>query len=766
MIKISAKLLLFIIPAVLLFSKIALAESIDGIEIKGNLKVESSAIKSILKSKKGKQLSRNSVADDIKAIFELGYFSDVRVYKTNSGSGVKLLFEVVEKPSIVEIKFEGLEEVKKEDLDEKLSTKLYTILDESTISADLRLIEKSYAEKGFFLAKATYEAKNINKNETAVTFRVQENGKILVGDVHILGNEYFSDPQLTEMMATRPTTRSTVLGSSSLFQEAFVKRDVEFLSYYYQDFGFAEVKVGKAYTEIGVDRQYVDVTFSVEEGTQYWLGDITFSGDLLYSDAELREALNLESGDLFKISKFRRDVDALVDLYGDLGYAYVDVNPKTKFDRKSQKVHVDFQFTKGPKVYFGLMQVVGNSKTRDNVIRRELEIADGDLYSRIGLRDSKSGIERLGFFESVQVIKERDPSDENKLNLKIKVKEKPTGQLQAAIGYTPSGATDASWFGQGRYEEKNQSGKGWNVNFTGKTDGGDNYNLDLGFGDPRLNDSLWSIGANLGYEQRKITSFGIDILEERKSAGARIGRNLFEKVRGSFGLTLRNVNQTTTEYLSDKFKLVGDTISASFTLSRKVVDNYIDPTDGTSVGVTHKFITGDYSYMETEASGQYYIPLSYTETYKTHFKFNLQLGKLSPFEDSPLPIIERYKLGGANDLRAYSPNSITPKFPLWKTPFEFDSLSAFPKGGDRRLLFQGEYFMPLIPQAGIKALLFFDAGRVYDNEEEFEISGLTKDVGFGIRWVTPIAPFRFEWAFPVDEDGKLGKHNLIFNIGY
>ena len=414
------------------------------------------------------------------------------------------------------------------------------------------------------------------------------------------------------------------------------------------------------------------------------------------------------------------------------------------------------------------MQVTGNTKTRDNVIRRELEIGDGDLYSRIGLRESKQGIERLGFFESVQVVKERDKFDQNKINLKINVKEKPTGQLQAALGYTPSGDTAAAFFGQGRYEEKNQSGKGWNVSATGKTDGKKNYNLNLAFGDPRVNDSLWSFGFNVGYEHKTLISYGIDVSEERKSAGIRVGRNLFEMVRGSIGLTYSDIVQTTDEYLDDIYTLDGNTFTTAFNLTRRVVDNYIDPTEGTGLLLRHAFITGDYEYMESTAAGKYYVPIYYTDTYKTHFKFNLELGQLLPFKGSAVPISERYKLGGANSIRGYPANTITPTFALWRTPFDLDSSSAFPKGGDRKFLFQAEYYMPLIPQAGIKGLLFFDIGKVYDNQDQFDLvlKDMKKDIGFGIRWVTPVAPFRFEWAFPIDEDGNLGDHELIFNIGY
>lgn len=754
---------------VMLSDLCAYAQKISTIIVRGTMKVETRAIKTILASKEGSEFDRDKVAEDIKAIYNLGFFSDVRVYMSENA----LIFDLVEKPSIVDIQFQGLSEISKDDFEDKLSTKLYTILNDSQITDDIRMIEKTYAEKGFYLAKVTYETVELNKNETVVVFTVEENGKVLVGDVFIHGNKYFSDSDLAENMVTRATTRSSVIGSSSLYQDAFVARDAEFLAFYYKDFGFAEVKVGTPIVELGVDRNYVEVSFQLEEGLQYWMGEVSFSGDLLYSKEELSESLELKNGDLFKFSKFRSDIDRLIDMYGDLGYAYVDVNPKTTFDKKNQRVNVNFVFTKGPKVYFGLMNVVGNTKTRDNVVRREMEIGDGDLYSRIGLRESKRGIEQLGFFESVQILQERDENDENKLNLNIKVKEKPTGQLQAAIGFNP-GSENSSWFGQGTYKEENQSGKGWKTSITGKTDGDDNNSLDLSFRDPRVNDSYWSLGLGLGYSTSFDNSLGIDTVRTSKSANVTVGRKIIELIRGSVGVYFQNTTQDAgDQYLRDRFRLEGDLIGLRLALSRKDLDNFLDPTDGSSVVASHRifggFMGGDYEYMESDLTTTYYYPIFFSDTYKTNFKFNLSLSKLYSLNDKPIPFVRRYRLGGVNDLRGYNTNSITPKFAYLSTPFE-DILGArsrvIQKGGDRQFLFQTEYFMPLIPQAGIKTVFFVDTGRVYDNGEDFELSDFSTNVGFGIRWITPIAPFRFEWAFPVDENGDLGSSRFIFNLGY
>ena len=184
--------------------------------------------------------------------------------------------------------------------------------------------------------------------------------------------------------------------------------------------------------------------------------------------------MNLKDGELFRFTFFRKDIEILIDRYGDKGYAFTDVNPKHRFDREKKLVHLDYEITKGEKVYFGEFKFVGNTKTRDNVIRRELAVADGELYSGTRLSLSKRNIERLGFFEEVQTIKKRDEKNPNMLNYKFKVKEKPTGQLQAALGFSPSSSntTENRVFGQGRYSEENQSGKGWQTSFTGSWNSG------------------------------------------------------------------------------------------------------------------------------------------------------------------------------------------------------------------------------------------------------------------------------------------------------
>jgi outer membrane protein insertion porin family len=378
-------------------------------------------------------------------------------------------------------------------------------------------------------------------------------------------------------------------------------------------------------------------------------------------------------------------------------------------------------------------------------------------------------MERLGFFEEVQAIRSRDEEDPGLLNYKLKVKEKPTGQLQAALGFQPGQSNkENQWFGQGRYNEENQSGYGWQTNLTGKWNGGRNYEFSTGFTNPRVDDSQWSLGVAASFKNtvRDLTS-DIEVQEQRIAGSVTLGRSIIELIRGSISYQLTKITTSSDYFIVDRLREDGLKSTVTFALSRNSTNNYIDPTEGSNVRLAHGFtggvLGGDFEYMESIAEASLYIPIDFTETYRAYFHLRGVLGYLQPVGDEPLPLIERYRLGGYNDMRGYKPNDIGPYFNIIQNPQGANS--EFNKGGDKQMYYQLEYFVPLIPEAGIKALVFGDMGRVFDDTESMQFKDMYYDYGFGFRWITPFAPFRFEWAYPY-EDGKTGDMRFIFYLGY
>ncbi len=747
-------------------------EKLTKITFEGNYRVEDDALKQVLSSKVNFLLDRNTVQKDIRELYNLNFFSEIDAFLEPDNGGVHLIFQLKEKPSITEIKFIGFDEFEESDLRDDLLTKLYTIANEASVKTDVRNIEKKYRQKGFYLIRVSSEIKE-HDTGVSVIFSVQEASKLNVGDFKIIGNNYFSELDLLDKIFSRPFTNSTAIGSNSLFQEDILKRDAEFLAFYYRDHGFADVRVAQPIVFLDSDKRFARITFTIEEGTQYRVNSIRVTGDVgkdFYTEEFLISKMKLKKNELFKHTSFTRDVETIVDKYGDLGYASVDVNPKTKFNKESGLLDLIYEIKKGEKVYFGQVNITGNTKTRDNVIRREIEISDAKLYSGTKLSESKRKIERLGFFEEVQLIKQRRSDKPELVDVQIKVKEKSTGQLQAQLGYNPGGQTRQSFFGQGRYDEKNQFGQGWTTTLGLKWAASNDYKFDLSFSDPKVNDSDWSLAFNISYAAQKTRyALLVEVPETRFNTDITLGRRLFELVRGSVSIKHSNINQEESFSFFNNGKVDGIQNSMIFSLTRNDLNNYLDPSDGLSMSISHKLtmkiLAGDYQFMETLFNLNYYIPFDFTSSFRTYVKNHISFGFLSTLGDEPLPQLERYRLGGFNDLRGYAFSAISPIEKRGNSPMS--EFFNYQSGGDRKFLYQFEYFIPLIPEAGIKTVLFADAGQVFNEGEDFTFKDLHYDVGFGFRWITPIAPFRFEWAYPYDKDkGDFGSPVFIFTLGY
>ncbi|BBH54408.1 outer membrane protein assembly factor BamA [Fluviispira sanaruensis] len=758
----------------------ALHGVVSKITIIGNKTVTNEAILNLMSIKQGTNLTANSVAKDIKSIFSSSYFQDV---KFDLGLNGELIISVIEKPTVHDILYEGFDIVSSSSLKDKIVTKKYTIVDEKKLSQDLRSIEQAYIEKGYYLAKASYTLESTQSGSVNIVFKIKENRPIEVRKVNLLGNDYFSDSELQSFMVTKPFSWNSILTSSGLFRDEYVAADQQNITYYYRDNGYAESTVIAPISRLTRNKKDINVSFFIEEGERFNIGSIKILGDLIENEEEIKNKLLLKEKEIYRISKFNYDMKNLKVIYGDQGYAFTYIYPTFNIDRAKKLYNINYTITKGEKAYIRKITIEGNVKTRDNVIRRAIKINEGQLFNATKIEKSKSLIEKLGYFETVQLVQEPDQAH-NAVDIKVLVKEKSTGSLSASLGASPdtNGSSGLSFFGQLQYQERNLIGKAYGVGAnvqispSPRGNGSVNYTLSLNFGNPSIYDGPWSFGTNLTTslnEQSVTTSSSIEqvyITQTTNSFGFSIGREILENLRFNLGYNISETNTDPSVPLTQKFYASGRTEKISQTLTYDITDNYVSPTSGLFLSGTNAFgfelFGGQYKFGTMSGLGALYIPLDFSENYRTNFRIAFQPKYVyQTSKSNSVPYWERLTLGNSYYMKGYSGpgEALTTTAAVAISPITGQT-TTFTIGGNRSFYGVIEYFVPIIPQAGLRLVTFGEAGTVLDDYDTFSFDKIKYDIGFGFRWTTPIAPFRFEWAFPI-EQGNIGKAHFIFSIG-
>lgn len=753
---------------------------VKDIRVFGNRAVHEDAVKGLINLKIGKQLASEAVRADVLAIYKSGYFKDVRFETVPMNDGVALLIKLVEKPSIHDVRFSGFREVTESNLKEKLQTKRYTIVDERKVSQDLRMIEQSYVEKGYYLARANYSLEPLPSGEVDLVFSIIENNPVGLGRVYLLGNTFLSDAELKSGMFTREKRWGSWLSSpSGTFKDEFVLRDKEYLSWIYRDTGYAEANVTAPQSRLDLSRQKVEVSYYIEEGERFNIGKVRIRGDLLYREQYIKDKLALKEGNLYRISQIQSDLKFLTDLYGDQGYAFVDVVPRVTTNRNDRLIDIEWILTKGEKVYFRNIVIEGNSKTRDNVVRRNMKFAEGDRFHATNLEKSRMAIERLGYFQEVQILREPDAKSRS-MDIRIRLKEKMTGSLNAALFASPGEDSSINFGAQLNYSDANLLGKGWNAGLglklttPGNPDQG-GYEVSANVGEPSIWDGPWSLNLSTLYSYDVTRPYPDEPTQKKKRvrAGVSVGREvLVEDLRLSFGYSYERRQVENAPPLSRYFVQSGDTERFTQTLSFDRTDNYLMPTSGYSASITHtlgiKMLGGEHYFGKIDGSASYYIPIMIGDDLKTNFRLTVEPGFAYSRNGIEVPPWERYSLGDMWRMKAYSSQStrITPRTQVLNISEtgQYVPRDEF-SGGNRSYYGAIEYFFPIIQEANLRFVTFWESGAVLNDDETLSADSFKHDLGFGFRWQTPIAPFRFEWAWPY-EKGKLGDFEFVFSIGF
>lgn len=730
---------------------------IQSVHVEGYKRIEKEAVLAKILSQSGGRLSLDRVSRDIKEIYEMGFFNDVEVRAVSvPGNQVELVYEVRERPVISEIEFDGNEKIGTGDLQEVIKVKQWSILDIDKINEDVDRIQKHYEEKGFYLAKVRHDIQSIKDDEVKLVFKINDYDKVRIKKVTFLNNKHFSDAQLKQvLMDTQEGGFFSFMSGAGSFKEAAFRQDLLKLTFWYLDHGFVKFRYENPQVTISEDKQWLYISIYVEEGQKYNMGKIDFEGDLLYSKEELRESITLNEGDVFRISKRNQDIQNLTEKYQDLGYAFVNVIPQMQIHDDTKTVDITYKFEKGELTYFGEINITGNTKTHDKVIRRELKIAEGELYHGTRLRISRERVERLGYFKPGEVLfntitrKDKD----NVLDVEIQVKERSTGTITLGAGY----GSVQKFFLQTQVSEINLFGKGQTLSFQAQYSADrKNRSFNLGFTDPYAFDTRWSMGFDLFY-----TTFRIPDRYTTRKLGfdIRLGHPIGEDIFGFITYKHENLKVQDKEDPEDDTSLEEGLLS-SIVLSavRDKRNNRFETTSGSyqKVSLEYAGIGGDKFFAKWILNARYYKPVLGDLVFRTSWQY----GQIAQTTRKGIPASEKFYLGGANNMRGFKFAELGPS--------ELNSSGLRRASGGRVelfALFELEY--PLIKEAGLKWVTFFDVGNAF---QKFPGSGsenftLRRDIGFGFRWFSPIGPLRFEWGFPFARREGEDESTFHFFIG-
>jgi outer membrane protein insertion porin family len=733
------------------------------IDVQGLKRIEKDAVLAKLITKVGETVSPERVRSDIQALYGMGYFDDIEVRADSVEGGARLIYSLRERPVISKIAFEGNERLSTSDLKDVIKVKEWSILDVSKVKEDIALIQKHYEDKGFFLAKVNYVIRTPNPekpDEVELTYKISDYEKVQIKKITFLNNKRFTDEQLKGVFQeTREGSFLSFLTSSGNFKEASFKQDLQRLTYYYLDHGYMKFKYENPVVTVSDDKRWLFISIYVDEGEQYSIGTKDFSGDLLFSKEELAKDNQLNPGDVFSISKRNADIQTLTEKYQDLGYAFVNVIPKLVFHDEEKLVDLDYSFEKGNLVYFGEINVVGNSKTHDKVIRRELKIHEGELYSGSRLRQSRENVERLGFFAPGEVIF-NTVSPKGKpdvLNVDITVKERSTGTVTLGAGY----GSVQKFFLTSTISEINLFGRGQSLSLSGQYAADRlNKSLNLGFTDPYAFDTKWSLGFDVFAVNQVIPSryttrkLGFDL---------RAGYPVADYVYGY--ITYKNEGLQ-IEDLANDAALTPDLVdpdtgvlsSVVWSMVRDKRNNRFETTGGDyqSLSLETAGLGGDKKFVKVEANNRFYHKI----VGDLVFRNSTDVGHIEALGGRTLPPSEKFYLGGPNNLKGYEFFTVGPRKP--STVSEL----GIPLGGVVQMysLFELEY--PILREAGLKLVAFYDAGNAFARwPKDGDPFTIRTDAGFGIRWFSPIGPLRFEWGFPFAAKPGENSPNFNFFIG-
>jgi outer membrane protein insertion porin family len=727
------------------------------IEVQGNKRIETATILAKIKTKEGGVFSPSLLKEDIKALYQLGHFEDIQVKTEGFESGVKVIFSVQEKPLIREITFEGNDELATEKLKEGLTLLPRTPFNLQLVEENAEKIRLKYQDKGFYQAVVAPIVTELRGGDRNVTYYIEEGNEVILEDVVITGNKALKTAEIKDALKNQEYWLFSFLGHSGTLRTEELKEDVETIQNLYFNKGYIQVQVGeptiepKSYTfrecyfwgpkKTFIRKNELVIGISVKEGEQFRVGSLTVKGNKLISDDELAKEIKLKKGDIFSRDTLRQDVGRIIDRYDTIARPFASVIPQFNIDQEQRTVAVNIDIQEGGEVRIGRIDVTGNSKTRDKVVRREMRLDEGDLYSKKQLKRSYERLTNLNFFETVDIVQDRR-QQEAIMDLNVKVKEKMTGTLSLGGGYS---SVDKI-VGMAEVTQGNLGGRGQLLKLKLQWGQAGTRNLYvLSFMEPYLFDKpVWG-KIDLYNQTQDFDGYSLKTNGFALSTGKSYGEYVSTSLRYGFDESLVTaVTSTVPGDLTTQINDYGDRIRTSaltWSVSRDSRDYYLDPKTGSKNSFFVEYaggsLGGDPNFVKTVADSAWFFPLFWDTTIMARGRF----GYVESLIDKPVPLADRFYVGGPSTVRGFRYGA--------DGPLSKDGLGSR-IGANKEVIFNLEYSFPLVSAARLKGILFYDIGRGFSTDADraaVKFSELRAGYGWGFWWLSPLGPLKFEWGY-------------------
>jgi len=725
---------------------------VEAIEVRGATRVPPDSVRKAMSTQVGQELDLEKVREDVKAIYRMGYFRDVTFDTEEVPGGYRLTVIVAEKPIVGTVQIEGNKDVDTADLRAALTVKERSLYQEEKIKESANKLKEVCQNKGFIDASVEASVSEDSDGALRVTFRVAEGPKLKIERIFFTGNVYHPTNAILKVMDTSEKGFFSFITDSGSFKKDVLENDIRKIEALYQNSGFMDSKISEPVVDRG--KKGLILTIRIFEGRQYRVGEIRFSGESGMSEIALRRTITLNSGELFNREKLLTDLLALTTLVNDEGYAQALVSPGVEKRKEYPVADVTYRFERGTKFHFGKVEVSGNTKTLDRVIRHNLDISDGRTYTATGLKTSKENLTRSSFFKDVK-ISTAPSTVPGEMDAKVEVQEGPTGTLSGGLGYS---SVDKI-FGVIQLTENNLFGRGWKASLNSQF-GANRTTFSIDFRNPNFLDTDFSLLLSAYNTKVKYTDFE----KEARGGRAGLGYNFSRFINGSVFLRLDETKILplsgtipTWNVQQEIDKGLQKTHSIGFIATRNTTDRSIDPSRGGYQSASLEYaggpLGGDTQFVKYFLNAKKFYPVTAT----TVFSWNVLWGHVIPTGGvEEVPLFERFFLGGPYSIRGFKSRSLSPT----------DPNTGEQVGGNKELIANLEYLFPLIGEVGFKGVLFFDAGNAWaQGQWPFNDQGVWAAYGVGVRWYSPMGPLRFEWGWNINRPEGQPTRVMEFTIG-